>query len=150
MKRLCVVLMLGTLCACGGSSSPTTPPTPVPVTYNGTYTGTSMTYTSGRGQLLITGSTTITQTGSNLSFGNLQTTSQSFDDAFPVGAAVLTGGNSFDSTNQYSSSGCGTITNHFRGYFSGDGGIMNMTMTLTTASNAAGCGTIDIRGEMRR
>jgi hypothetical protein len=74
-----------------------------------------MTWTSARDQLLITGSTTITQTGSNLTFGNLQITSPAFDDAAPLGAALLAGGNTLDSTNQYVSSGCGTVDNHFGG-----------------------------------
>ncbi len=49
-----------------------------------------------------------------------------------MGTAVLTG-NTFDGTSQYSSTGCGMVTNHYRGSFSGDGNIMNMTMTLTSA-----------------
>ena len=149
MKKLCAVLILGTLVACGGggSSSPTTPapaPTPAPVTYNGTYTGTSMTYTGGGGQLIITANTTIIQTGSNLSFSDMRVTSP-ISLSYGMGAATLTN-NTFDGTNVYSSSGCGTISNHYRGYFSSDGGIMNMTMTLTSKA----CGDTDIRGEMRR
>jgi hypothetical protein len=102
-----------------------------------------MTWTGGGGQATITASTTITQTGSNVTFSSLQVTSP-FSSSLGMGSATLTN-NTFDGTNQYSSSGCGTVTNHYRGYFSGDGGIMNMTMTLTST-----CGDIDIRGEMRR
>jgi len=150
MKRLCAVLILGTLVACGGggSSSPTAPatpaPTPTPVTYSGTFTGTSMTWTGGGGQSIVSANTTITQTGSNLSFGDMRVTSP-VSVSYGMGAAILTS-NTFDGTNQYSSSGCGIVTNHYRGYFSGDGNIMNMTMTLTSTS----CGDIDVRGEMRR
>jgi len=113
------------------------------VTYNGTYTGTSMTYTGGGGQLVISASTTITQAGANLSFSSMQVPSP-ISVSYGMGAAVLTG-NTFDGTNQYSSTGCGIVTNRYRGYFSGDGNLMNMTMTLTSS-----CGKIDIRGEMRR
>jgi hypothetical protein len=102
-----------------------------------------MTYTGGSGQLLISASTTITQTGSTLSFSSLQITAP-ISGSYGMGTAVLTG-SGFDGTSQYSSSGCGVVTNHYRGYFSGDGNIMNMTMTLTS-----NCGTTDIRGEMRR
>jgi hypothetical protein len=42
--------------------------------------------------------------------------------------------------------GCGVVSNHYRGYFSGDGNIMNMTSTLTSDS----CGEMDVRGEMFR
>ena len=149
MKRFCALLLLGMLVGCGGGSSPTAPstpvPTPTPVTYNGTYTGTSMTWTNGVGQLHIAATTTVTHTGSSLSFSDMRTTSPTAGaGSFGMGAAVLTG-NAFDGTSQYSSSGCGTVTSHYRGYFSGDGGIMNMTMTLTST-----CGDIDVRGEMRR
>lgn len=149
MKTLCAVLILGTLVACGdgGSSSPTTPgtpaPTPTPVTYNGTYTGTSMTYTSSAGTFNVAANTTITQAGTSLTFSSLQITAP-IAVSYGMGNAVLTG-TTFDGTGQYSSSGCGTVTNHFRGYFSGDGNIMNMTITLTSQ-----CGDIDLRGEMRR
>ncbi len=105
-----------------------------------------MTYTGGGVQAIITASTTITQTGSNLSFGNMNVTSP-VSLVFGMGAATLTS-NTFDGTNTYSSSGCGTVTNHYRGYFSSDGGIMNMTMTLTGSQR--NCGDTDIRGEMRR
>jgi hypothetical protein len=132
----------------GGGTSPTAPatplPTPTPVNYNGTYTGTSMTWTNGRGQLHIAANTTLTHTGSNLSFSDMRVTSPAAG-TFGMGAAVLTG-NTFDGTSQYSSSGCGTVTSHYRGYFSGDGGIMNMTMTLTSSCDH----TDEIRGEMRR
>jgi hypothetical protein len=91
----------------------------------------------------VSASTTITQTGSNLSFSSLQITSP-ISTSYGMGAAVLTG-NTFHGTSQYSSSGCGIVTNHYRGYFSGDGNLMNLTMTPTSS-----CGNIDIRGEMRR
>jgi hypothetical protein len=150
MKRACAVLVLGLLAACGGdggSSSPTTPatpaPTPTPVTYNGTYTGTSMTYTGGGGQLLISASTTITQSGSSLILGTLQITSP-VSVSYGMGAAVLTG-NTFDGTSQYQSSACGIVSNHYRGYFSGDGNLMNLTASMTS-----NCGNTEIRGEMRR
>jgi hypothetical protein len=149
MKRLCAVLILGILVACGGdgSQTPTAPatpvPTPTPVTYNGTYTGTSMTWTGGGGQLVVGANTTIIQTGSNLSFSDMRVTTP-VTVSYGMGSAPLNN-NTFDGTNQYSSSGCGIVTNHYRGYFSGDGAIMNMTMTLTST-----CGDIDVRGEMRR
>jgi hypothetical protein len=123
-------------------------PAPTPVTYDGTYTGTSMKFTGGgRAELLIVASTTITQTGSNLSFGDLRVTSPaSLTGTFGMGPATLTG-NTFDGTSQYQSSGCGLVSNHYRGFFSGDGGTMNMTMTL---SETAECDEFNIRGEMRR
>jgi hypothetical protein len=102
-----------------------------------------MTYTSSGGQIFVAANTTITQTGSNLSFSSMQVTAP-FSGSWGMGPATLTS-NTFDGTNNYQSSGCGTVTNHYRGYFSGDGNIMNMTMTLTHD-----CGETDIRGEMRR
>jgi ABC-type glycerol-3-phosphate transport system substrate-binding protein len=149
MKGFCALLILGTLVACGGGgSSPTTPatpvPTPTPVTYNGTYTGTSMTFTSSEGKMYISAHTTITHTGSTLRFGDLVMTAP-IQGSFGLGPAALTG-NNFDGTNRYESAGCGTMNNHYRGWFSGDGNAMNMTMTLTSTD----CGEIDIRGEMLR
>ena len=117
----------------------------MPVTYNGNYTGTSMTFTLAGGVFLATASTTITQAGSNLSFGSMTVTSP-FQASYGMGAAVLNG-NTFDGTAQYVSGGCGVITNHFKGYFDGSGNIMNMTMTLTGTGD---CGPVDLRGEMRR
>lgn len=101
-----------------------------------------MTYTSGV-TFNVAANTTITHTGTTLGFSDLQITAP-FTGSFGMGSAVLTG-NNFDGTGQYASTGCGTVTNHYRGYFSGDGNIMNMTMTLTSQ-----CGDVDLRGEMRR
>ena len=144
MERLGAIVLLGTLVACnGGSEPPTTPPTPdptpVPVTYNGTYTGTAMRFTGG---YLVTASTTISQTGSNLSFDEMAITDVG---TFDMGAATLID-NTFDGTNRYSSSGCGIVNNHYSGWFSGSGDLMNMTCMLTSDS----CGEMGLRGEMRR
>lgn len=98
------------------------------------------TFTGGGGQALVTCSTSITQTGSNLSFSNMEVTDLGI---FGMGAATLTD-NTFDGTNQHQSSGCGVVTNRYRGYFSGDGNIMNMTSTLTSDN----CAEMDLRGEM--
>jgi hypothetical protein len=147
MNRLYAVLIVGTLIACGGDdvADPTPLPDPAPpppVTYDGTYTGTSMTFTGGGGQSLVTCSTTITQTGSNLSFSDMEVTDLG---SFGMGAAVLTN-NTFDGTNQYASQGCGMVSNHYSGWFSGDGNLMNMTTVLTSDD----CGQMDLRGEMSR
>ncbi len=154
MKRFAMsfaaVVMLVGLAACGGGdSSPTTPtatvaPTPAPVTYNGTYTGASMSFTSPSGQIYVSASTTIVHTGQALELGSLRVMAP-ISTSYGLGSAILNG-NTFQGVNQYSSSGCGIVTSNYRGYFSGDGGIMNITVTLSTSR----CGDVDIRGEMRR
>lgn len=148
MKRLGAIVLLGTLVACNGGNvagpdpPQPPPPPPVPVTYNGTYTGTSMTFTGPGGTAIVTGSTTISQTGSNLSFSDMEISGLG---AFGMGRAVLTE-NNFDGTNRYPSEGCGTVSNHYTGWFSGSGDLMNMTCMLTSDS----CGEMGVRGEMRR
>ena len=151
MRKIPAALSLGMLVACGGGGSPPTAPatqvpTPTPVTYSGTYTGTAMTWTDHQGQLIVTAFTTITRTPSGLSFTAMQVSSPvRGPGSYLMGPATLTN-DTFDGTNRYSSAGCGGITNHYRGSFGSDGNTMNITMTKTTS----GCGQVEIRGEMRR
>jgi len=149
MKQGLAVLGLVALVACGGGgSSPTTPatpiPTPTPVSYTGSFSG-GMSYTSPDGVVPNVFSTVATtHIGNSLNMGGIQVTSP-FVVTFPLGEATLTGDH-FDGRGAYQSSGCGPVTSRFVGYFSGDGRIMNLTATFTSAE----CGVYEIRGEVRR
>jgi hypothetical protein len=145
-KVLVAALVVLPLVACGGSDSPSAPsvpapaPTPAPQ-YGGTYRG-AMTYTGGGlNGFPITGTVTVTQTGSSLTLSSI-TTSLGSSYSYGLGTAPLTG-SSFDGTSSYSSSGCGVVVSHYVGRFAGD--LMNLTTTLVST-----CGTVDIRGELTR
>lgn len=153
MRMSLAILLLGALVGCGGSNgSPTgSSPTPTPVTYNGTYTSESMslvgTAADGRREeRVVTASTSISHNGSRLQFGDLIFTADTVTIEWPMGSAVLSASN-FDGTAQLDTA-CGITASHFSGWFSGDGNVMNVTLTVT--SPTLGCNTFEIRGEMRR
>ena len=154
MKRLLAVSFLVVLVACGGDSpstptpAPTPVPTPVPVSYAGTFSSNTMTYTDEFGIALATASVRVAEAGNTLVFGTFDLTSP-FPANYPLGSASHTSGR-FDGTGGYDSRGCGRATSRFTGYYSADGRIMNLTITLTFTSGSSGCGTTDIRGELRR
>jgi len=151
MQRLVALLALVALTACGGGSpsSPTpTPvptPTPAPVSYAGNYSSNTLTFTDESGTYLATASVTVVEAGSTLVFGPLAMTTP-FAANYPLGAAPHTNGR-FDGAGGYNSIGCGRATTHYVGYYSADGGILNLTLTLNFSGS---CGTTDIRGELRR
>ncbi len=134
--------------ACGGNSSspaapaPTPVPTPTPVSYTGTFAG-LMSYNGVSGYYNVQASVQVTHTGNAITLSSVQV-SAPFPANYGLGPAVLNG-NTFDATNNYNSSGCGVVSSHYTGYFSGDGKIMNLTTTLTSQ-----CGLTDMRGELRR
>jgi len=150
-------LMVAALGACGGgSSSPTAPaptpaPTPTPISYSGTYVG-PMTFTAGSGGTLpVTGTTTVTHSSGSVSLTSLTTTYQgSALVTFPLGSAPF--GTTFTGSTLYTSTGCGTITSTYSGYFGQNGSIMkmNLQVTLTPTSITSGCGVNDVRGELTR
>ena len=151
LNRILAVVSLVVLVACGsGDSTPSAPstpvPTPIPVSYTGSFSSGTMTHTDEFGVFGISSTVSVTHQGSSLNLGGLQITSP-FVVTYPLGAATLTGDH-FDGRSGYNSVGCGTATSHYVGYFSGDGRIMNLTVTLNFSDNR--CGTSDIRGEMRR
>jgi hypothetical protein len=120
-------------------------PTPTPtVSYAGTYSGDTLTYTDETGVYLATASLKIAESGNTLVFGSLALTSP-FTANYPIGSAPQTNGR-FQGTGGYDSKGCGRATTQFEGYYSADGRILNLTMKFKFAS----CGDTDIRGELRR
>ncbi len=143
-KVLVAALVVLPLVACGGSDSPSAPSVPVPTPtpapqYGGTYKG-AMTYTGGGlNGFPITGTVTVTQTGSSLTLSSITT---SLGITYGLGTAPLTG-SSFEGTSSYSSSGCGVVVSHYVGRFAGD--LMNLTTTLLST-----CGPVDIRGELTK
>jgi hypothetical protein len=146
-KRIALMVLL-VLPACGGDSggrSPTTPstpaPTPTPVSYAGTYSGTMCTTGAGVACLSVTGRTTTTHTGNALTFGNLGV-SGAVNATFGGAQAVLSG-NTFTGTGTYNA-GCGAATTLYTGYFSADGRVMNLRVTL------GGCADLQFLGELSR
>jgi hypothetical protein len=149
IKKLATVAVLLALAACGGGDSPSTPtpvPTPTPVSFSGTYTG-ALSYTSsGTGVLTAQGTLRTTHSGNALTFGDLSMSLFGQTITYGMGDAVLNQSDrSFDNLTTYQSTGCGTVVSRYHGYFSGDGGILNLTYKLVSS-----CGTADIRGELRR
>jgi hypothetical protein len=151
MARVSGVLSLGMLMACGtGSSPPTSPatsgPAPVPVDYNGTYTSTAMAWRDPEGSTTVTAYVTVTHTGQKIFFTSMFVNSviRGRHD-YRMGPAILAG-NTFNHTMEFATAGCGHVSNHYRGDFSADGDVMNITMTLI----ASGCAQIEMSGEMRR
>jgi hypothetical protein len=151
MARFSASLSLGVLMACGsGSSTPTAPATsgsaPASVDYNGTYVGTAMAWRDPDGSLKVTASTTIAHNGPKIFFTSMMVSSPIRGRSdYRMGPAILSG-SAFDHTMEYATAGCGQCTNHYRGSFSADGDVMDITMTLV----ASGCAQIEISGEMRR
>lgn len=147
MKRLCPILLLGALLACGdgGNNAPTTPatpvPTPTPVTYNGTYTSTTMRVPGG---WMISATVTVRHNGSILDFSNLEVTDPPDWGWWGMGRAPLTE-NTFEGTKDFMSTSCGVATNHYSGWFSSSGDLMNLTCRITSD-----CPEYTVRGEMRR
>ncbi|HEY8234409.1 MAG TPA: hypothetical protein VIJ10_17215 [Vicinamibacteria bacterium] len=149
------VASLVVLVACGGGDSPSSPtptpvptPTPAPISYAGTFSGDSMTFTDDRGVRLAVASVRIAESGGLLVFGDLAMTTPHTAN-YPLGGVPHTNGR-FEGSTGYNSLGCGRATGRFGGYFSADARIMNFTMTLTFSSGAQGCGGLDIRGELGR
>ena len=144
------------LAACGGSS-PSAPtaappvPTPTPVSYSGTFSGT-MTGT-GNGILAIpcTGRTTVTHSGNNISFSDLSV-SVCFPSSVTFGiAGGSLSGNNFTAAGGYNSTGCGSVTSTWTGFFSGDGRLMNLRVVITPPASApSGCGIVQFLGEISR
>ena len=107
-----------------------------------------MTVTDDFGVRLAVASVRIAESGGLLVFGDLAMTTP-YTANYPLGGVPHTNGR-FDGSTGYESRGCGRATGRFSGYFSADARILNFTMTLAFSSGASGCGTVDIRGELRR
>jgi len=135
---------------CGGSSSPSGPstpapvPTPTPVTYNGNFSGVMTVTGAGIAALPVTGSTTVSQTGNAITLSTL-TVSGALSGTFGAGSGTLSG-NTFTATGAYNSAGCGVVNSAWTGYFSGDGGLMNLKVVLTSPS----CADFQFLGELSR
>jgi hypothetical protein len=148
MRELWAVGLLGLLAACGGDGGqqpPTAPggnpsPSPTPVTYDGTYASTTMRVSGG---WIVTASVSVSHEGASLSFTNLEVTEPDWG-WYGMGRAALDG-HTFEGTKQYSTQSCGMATNHYTGWFSASGDLMNLTCRITSS-----CADWSIRGEMRR
>jgi hypothetical protein len=142
---LSVIILVGLTVACGGGSSasaPTPIPTPVPVSYSGTYAG-RLDYTLNGTPVLWTNVVlNTTQQGGSLMLSDMQTNGPAVP--YRLGMATLQREN-FDGSFSYGSSGCGTVTSHYFGYFNADGSIMNLTVRYTSV-----CGVTEAHGELRR
>ena len=142
-----MVLMILGLAGCGGDGggspvAPSTPaPTPTPVSYAGTYSGSMCTTGAGVACLTVTGRTTTTHTGNALTFSGL-TVSGAVSGSFG-GAQGALNGNTFNVTGSYNAA-CGVVQTRYMGYFSGDGRLMNLRVNLD------GCASLQFLGELSR
>lgn len=138
--RLAVALLILVLPSCGGSSNTpaapppvTTPPTTLP-NFSGTYSGPMDYNVQGLGVVRVTGRTTVTHSGSTLSFTPLLVTATGVNTSYVLGSATLSGGTANGGTS-YQSSGCGTVSVETVSRFAAP--LMNLTVELRAQSCAA-------------
>ena len=147
-KALAVLFALAVLPACGSDSSPaapppvTTPPTTL-ASFSGSYVGPMDYNVGGQGVLRVTGTTTVTHSGTTISFTNLTLVIQGQSSAIPLGSATLSGDRYLGATS-YQSAGCGSTVATTITRFGGR--QMNLTVDLVSAS----CGNSHIVGELSR
>ena len=91
--------------------------------------------------LSVTGRTTTTQSGTSLSFDAL-TISGAASGTFGGAQAVMSG-NNFNGVGSYTAS-CGLVNTLYTGFFSPDGRLMNLRVTLS------GCADVQFLGEIAR
>jgi len=148
--RLSAALLSLLLPACGGSSNTpaapppvTTPPTTMP-NFSGTYVGLMDYNVQGQGVLRVVGRTTLTHSGSTISYTTLVitfTTGQT--TSFVLGNATLSGGTATGTTS-YQSTGCGLVNVETVTRFGPP------TINLTVELRAQTCAPSRLVGELNR
>jgi hypothetical protein len=105
----------------------------------------SFTNSGEEGVLPLQVSLTTSATASSINLGGLSVTSP-VSMSFGLGSGTFAPDKTFDILNSYSAP-CGTVLARSEGYFSGDGGLMNLRVRL---AGTGSCGASDMRGELRR
>ena len=162
MNRLSMAVAGSVLClaigACGGSSpsgpsATSTPvPTPTPVSFSGTYSGNMAGTGNGVAAATCTGRTTVTQSGTTLTFSDLTVTTCVPSPLSVPGSTATLSGLNFTGNTSYNSAGCGVVASAWTGLFSGDARLLNLRVVLTpgpTASSDCG-GVLQFLGEIVR